>query len=103
MTEMPDCPSVDHCHCFPAQEMEAGKRGSTLCVCSPSEKALRGWVNGRIKIPMTPVQRAWCANEIFQVEYHDQQDFDAGTDEGLALGVLTAWQALDIKPEVEEV
>lgn len=90
--EMPNCPVVEHCHCYPQEEQEANAKGGTHCVCGDTEKALRGWLNGRITTPMTPEQREWCYNEIDAVEAHDRADFESGTDAELALGVLTAWQ-----------
>lgn len=93
MDEMPNCPVVSHCHCFPEQERQANERGVTHCVCGETEKALRGWLNGRITQPMTPAQREWCYAEIDAVEAHDREDYIAGTDAELAMGVLGAWQA----------
>lgn len=92
MDEMPNCPSVAHCHCYPDEEKAALERGCTHCVCGETEKALRGWLNGRIVTPMTPEQREWCYNEIECVEAHDREDYGSGTDKELAMGVLSAWQ-----------
>lgn len=63
-----------------------------MCVCGESEKALRGWINGRIKEPMTPEQREWCYQEIDSVESHERKDYEGGTDSQIATGVLSAWQ-----------
>lgn len=92
MDEMPNCPQVEHCHCYPEDEQQAKARGETHCVCGETEKALRGWLNGRITTPMTPEQREWCYSEIDAVEAHDREDYLAGTDAELAGGVLNAWQ-----------
>lgn len=89
--EMPNCPHVAHCHCYPQEEKEANQRGETHCVCGVSEKALRGWLNGRIQTPMTPEQREWCYKEIDAIEAHDRADYEKGTDSELAMGVLNAW------------
>jgi hypothetical protein len=89
--EMPNCPQVDHCHCFPQQEREAQSRGTTHCVCGESEKALRGWIGGRITEPMTHEQREWCLREIESVEGYDRRDYKDATDAQLASSVLTAW------------
>lgn len=75
MNEMPNCPVIEHCHCYPIEEVEARKSGLTHCVCGESEKALRGWMNGRITNPMTPEQREWCYQEIDAVEAHDRDDY----------------------------
>lgn len=91
MKEMPNCPIVKHCHCYPEEETEANKRNETHCVCAMTEKALRGWINGRIKTPMTPEQREWCYAEIDAVESHDREDYVKGSDVELALGVFNAW------------
>lgn len=93
MDEMPNCPHVAHCHCFPDDERQAQERNETHCVCGETEKALRGWIAGRITTPMTPAQREWCYSEIDSVEAHDREDYLAGTDAELARGVLGAWQA----------
>lgn len=93
MNEMPNCPQVDYCHCYPEEERQANARGATHCVCGESEKALRGWLNKRITTPMTPEQREWCYGEIDQVEWHDRKDYEQGTDAELAVGVLGAWQS----------
>lgn len=66
--------------------------GCTHCVCGESEKALRGWLNGRITTPMTPEQRQWCYKEIDSIEGYDRADYDKATDAELAMGVLSAWQ-----------
>ena len=92
MKEMPNCPQTTHCHCYPDEEMRARAIGATHCVCGESEKALRGWLNGRITTPMTPEQREWCYQEIDSVEAHDRKDYESGTDVELAKGVLSAWQ-----------
>lgn len=91
MNEMPNCPVVNHCHCYPQEEQEARSRGVTHCVCGDSEKALRGWLNGRIATPMTPEQREWCYREIDSVEAHDREDYVTATDSELAMGVLNSW------------
>lgn len=88
---MPNCPDVEHCHCYPEEERQARDRGCTHCVCGESEKALRGWLNGRITTPMTPEQREWCYSEIDCIEAHDREDYVTGTDAELASGVLNAW------------
>jgi len=90
--EMPNCPVVEHCHCYPQEELEANNRGKTHCVCGITEKALRGWINGRIVTPMTIEQREWCYSEIDSVEAHDREDYLKGTDFKLAIGVLSAWK-----------
>lgn len=92
MNEMPNCPHVKHCHCYPEQEAEANKLGHTHCVCGETEKALRDWINGRIKTKMTVEQREWCYGEIDAIEAHDREDYEKGTDAELAIGVLNAWQ-----------
>lgn len=92
MKEMPNCPHVAHCHCFPEEELKANTNGATHCVCGESEKALRGWINGRITTPMTPEQREWCYLEIDNIEGYDRSDFLASTDSELAANVLSAWQ-----------
>lgn len=92
MDEMPHCPAVDHCHCYPAGEFQANKSGCTHCVCGITEKALRGWINERFALKMTPEQREWCYNEIDSVEAHDREDYVKGTDAELAMAVLSAWQ-----------
>ncbi len=90
--EMPNCPHVNFCHCYPEEEAKANGAGGTHCVCGETEKALRGWINGRIKTPLTPEQREWCYKEIDAVEAHDREDYVKGTDVELAIGVLSAWQ-----------
>lgn len=92
MNEMPNCPEVAHCHCYPEQEREANARGTTHCVCGESEKALRGWLNERIPTPMTAEQREWCLREIDSVEGFDRKDYYGTSDAVLAAGVLSAWQ-----------
>lgn len=91
MNEMPNCPMVAYCHCYPEEEQQANARNETHCVCGESEKALRGWMSGRLITPMTPEQREWCYGEIDSVEAHDRQDYVTGTDAELARGVLNAW------------
>lgn len=88
---MPSCPSVAYCHCFPEEEQAANERGKTHCVCGESEKALRGWSNGRITAPMTLEQREWCLTEIDNVEGRDRSDYEKATDGELARYVLDAW------------
>lgn len=90
--EMPNCPQVTYCHCYPEQEKAANERNETHCVCGQSEKALRAWLNGRSAAPMTPEQREWCYSEIDSIECHDRADYENGTDAELAMGVLSAWQ-----------
>jgi len=92
MNEMPHCPHIEYCHCYPEQETNIRQQDGTHCVCGETEKALRGWLNKRITKPMTPEQREWCYEEINSVEAHDRKDYEEGTDAELAMGVLSAWQ-----------
>ncbi len=85
MNEMPNYPTSNDCHCFSDKEMAAN------CACGESEKALRGWISGRIKEPMTPEQREWCYTEIENIEAHDRENYLKGTDAEVARGVLDAW------------
>jgi len=80
--EMPNCPAVDFCHCYGTPDH---------CVCGSSEKALRGWLNGRISQPMSAEQREWCFSEIDLIEGYDRKDYEGSTDANLAMGVLSAW------------
>lgn len=82
MNEMPNYPRVNHCHCYGTPEH---------CVCGETEKALRGWCNGRITQKMTPDQREWCLQEIDSVEGYERQHYQTCSDELLANGVLSAW------------
>jgi len=91
MNEIPDCPIINYCHCYPDQEREANDRGCSMCVCGDTEKALRGWMSGRITAPMTPEQREWCLSEIGSVEGYDRADYEGETDAGLARNVIGAW------------
>lgn len=91
--EIPNCPHIKHCHCYPEEEKAANAIGTTHCVCGESEKALRGWINNRIQTPMTPAQREWCLKEIDNVEGFDRLDYLNETDAQLALGVISAWKS----------
>lgn len=82
MSEIPNCPLVDHCYCYGTTEP---------CICGMTEKALRGWSGGSIKERMTPEQRDWCLNEIDNTEGYRREDYQTTTDELLANGVLSAW------------
>lgn len=62
------------------------------CICGQDERALRGYMRGDHKEPMTPDQREWCLNEIGQVEGYDRADYEGSSDADLATGVLFAWQ-----------
>ena len=62
------------------------------CMCPDSERALRGYMNGRAGPPMTDHQRAWCAKEIASIEgYGKAEDYADTPDGDLARTVLEAW------------
>ena len=77
---VPGCPHPP-CQC----DMQA-----RVCVCSPTEKALRAWVNGVIP-DMDAEQRAWCLREIEAVEGFTEDDHEGLGSAGLARAVLHAW------------
>lgn len=92
MNEIPNCPQIDHCHCYPEEERQAIEAGTTYCVCGESEKALRGWMSGRITQPMTRKQREWCLREIEGVEGWERKDHEDAGESDLARSVLFAWR-----------
>lgn len=63
------------------------------CVCSPDERLLRAYAEGRMPAdcPMPPLARAWCLDEIRHVEGYDWTKHVKDTDQDLARTVLAAW------------
>ena len=61
------------------------------CACPDMERALRGWVAGKVGVPMTQDQRMRCLSEIGRVEGYEVADYTYATDASLAGGVLSAW------------
>lgn len=55
------------------------------------ERALRGWIRGEHKEPMTAEQREWCLGQIERVEGYKRTDYEASADADLAHAVLDAW------------
>lgn len=80
MQEMPNVPTVP-CSCYRDRE----------CECGQTERALRAWISGQHKEPMTPEQREYCLREIESVEGFSRAQFFGATDAQLASGVLDAW------------
>lgn len=60
------------------------------CACLPAERALRWLSNGHGS--MTSDQRAWCLDEIDQVEGYERADYEHEHDCDVAMGVLSAWR-----------
>lgn len=83
MNEMPNCPTDMACQCYSDCSV-------CPCVCGDSEKVLRAWSAGWTQ-RMTNEQRAWCLDEIDDVEGFSRTDYAGSTDAELARGVLAAW------------
>lgn len=67
-----------------------------LCVCSPAERAIRGWaekvnLRGVEMPPMTAEQREFILSEIGSVEGHSRSEHVDDSDRDLAAACLEAW------------
>lgn len=78
-------PTTDYC-CIPEEVACAAD-----CMCGRDERALRAYVDGKIVVPMTDSQRAFCLNEIGTVEGYDAKEHRGDSDVELARTVLSAW------------
>lgn len=66
--------------------------GDDSCMCTPMERALRGWTRASSTMPaMTAEQRDLCLQEIAQVEGYDRAEWEGEGDAALANGTLSAW------------
>jgi hypothetical protein len=61
------------------------------CQCVSTERALRGYADGRVTMPMTPDQREYCLEQISRVEGHRREDHADDGDSDLARATLGAW------------
>ncbi len=73
-------PDVDCC---------TASRRALGCVCGVTERVLRAYASLRCTVPMTADQRAWCIDQVRQVEGQSASNYDM--DEELARMVLAAW------------
>ena len=64
------------------------------CVCSPEERVLHAYTDGRYTQPMTPEQREWCLDEAlhFYEGAYQESYLAACDDRSLANHVLSAWR-----------
>lgn len=67
------------------------KAAAGECICGKEERALRGFMAGRIKDPMTAEQREYCLSQIDQIEGYSRAEYASTSDPDLAHGVLSAW------------
>lgn len=61
------------------------------CLCPTNERALRGWMDGHLSMPMTNEQREYCLQEIASVEGYDASEYRDDTDADLARATIGAW------------
>jgi hypothetical protein len=77
-------PELSTCPCYGGGEWQ--------CVCCPTERILRAYIDGTFTTPMTAEQREWCLGEIEHCDEGSKRaDYEQLTDNDVADATLHAW------------